>query len=318
MIPTEQTSLLDEISKGKNSIAFAELKKLLKPHLKQLGLAAKPKDADILAAIQPLFGSDYAVVKRGTENTPKFFLIRKLSQEAKETLVQESILKEVAKSKTDSYFPAKTFGNDLPMSQDDIVSILDGFIKSNGNECLQVVLKNKKNVFVRRLSQSEKEALVLESIRKKTKPTIGFSPTKTFISEFPAIVPEEVIAIFNRFLQAGRLMVSVDKAFKFVVQLAENSGSMISAITSPSKSDRELFRAAFDKLNRRRTFVRICDLRKELIWSKERFDTVLTDLRYSNKIQLHPGSPSDLTTDEIADSYIDDEKRFYITVTWIQ
>ncbi|GHT44792.1 hypothetical protein FACS189454_03110 [Planctomycetales bacterium] len=315
---TEQTFLLNEILRGENLVAFAELKKLSKPHLKQFGLAAKPKDDEILAAIQPLLGSDYAVVKKGTEKTPKFFLTRRLSQEAKKKLVQESILKEIAKSKTGSYSPTTTFGNDLPMSQDDIASILDGFIKSGGDETLQAIPKGKKNAFIRRLSQNEKEALVLDSIRKKTKPTTGFSPTITFAKSFPAIVPEEMAAFFNRFLQTGRLTASVDKAFKFVVQLTENSGSMISSVTSLSKNDRELFRAAFIKLDHGRVFVRICNLRRELGWQTERFNKVLRELRSEGIIQLHAGNVADMTEAEVADCFTDDENRFYVTLTLIE
>jgi hypothetical protein len=248
---TEQTVFLEEILKGKNSLTIAELKKS-KSGLKLFGLPAKPKDNDeIITAVQPALGSDFAFVKKGTEKNSTFLLVRQLQQTQKVKLVQESILKEVDKSKTGSYSPTTTFGKDLPMSQDDIVSILGNMIKSGGNESLQVVPKGKKNAFIRRLSQSEKEALILESLMKKTKPTIGFSPTKTFISGFPALFPNEVVEIFNQFLQTGRLVVSVDNSFKFSVQLVPDS----------AKNDSELFRAAFEKLDHGRIFVRTvtCD-----------------------------------------------------------
>jgi hypothetical protein len=77
-----------------------------------------------------------------------------------------------------------------------------------------------------------------------------------------------------------------------------------------------IFRQAFEKLDNGRIYVRICNMRRELGWSEERFNTVLCYLRAEGAIQLHPGDMLTMTEEDVNLSYTDDNNFFYVTMTW--
>jgi hypothetical protein len=88
------------------------------------------------------------------------------------------------------------------------------------------------------------------------------------------------------------------------------------APASKGEDDRALFKQAYDQVGKGRGFVRIHRLREKLGWSRERFDSLLLELRNDYTIQLHGGDPSALTEEEIRDSFMDEKGMLFITLTW--
>ncbi|MBQ6738490.1 MAG: hypothetical protein IJP41_08575, partial [Synergistaceae bacterium] len=77
------------------------------------------------------------------------------------------------------------------------------------------------------------------------------------------------------------------------------------------------FKHAFDKLNKNgRTFIRIPDLRKELNWPREVFDSMLMKLRDEGIISLRVGDATLQTREEVENSFVDENGFRLGTVTW--
>ena len=80
--------------------------------------------------------------------------------------------------------------------------------------------------------------------------------------------------------------------------------------------DAETFRKAFDRLDQGRIYVRICNMRRELRWSIERFDNILRILRANGTIQLCGGDPAHFTAEQIQQSFTDEYGSLYFTMKW--
>lgn len=78
------------------------------------------------------------------------------------------------------------------------------------------------------------------------------------------------------------------------------------------------FKAAYDKHQRGGLFARICDLRQELGWDKERFETVLKELRDKRIIQLLPGDTHQMTQSEVQESFFAENHMLYLNLAWNQ
>ena len=86
--------------------------------------------------------------------------------------------------------------------------------------------------------------------------------------------------------------------------------------TADTTNDAELFLKAFDKADQGRIYVRICNMRKELGWSTERFDTMLRTLRANGTIQLKGGDPAHFTAEELGMCFKDEYNTMYYTMVW--
>ena len=75
------------------------------------------------------------------------------------------------------------------------------------------------------------------------------------------------------------------------------------------------FKRVFDELDKGRIFVRICDIRRKLNYSREEFDQLLVAMRDAEMIQLHVGDASTVTQDELADGFVDENGFRMGTVT---
>jgi len=170
---------------------------------------------------------------------------------------------------------------------------------ARGKDILYLAYKLPHEEYVRESLQTQKKAFTL----------------KTIAGDVP-ITLADCISVFNRMLHAGQLLVTkIDDKFNITgVQLASARTSTTSPITD--QDDCHLFRAAFEKLDRGRIFVRICNMRRELGWSEERFNAVLRKLRADGTIQLHAGDVSTLTEEDVHLSYTDENNLFYATLTW--
>ncbi len=152
-----------------------------------------------------------------------------------------------------------------------------------------------------------------------------FSPA-TLAQHLPMKKDEYVKAV-NFLLETGRITVKIND--KFIVSVQSVSGTPSASATPtaspipspqptapPQHTERELFKAAFDKLDRGRIYVRICYMRRELGWSEERFNALLRKLRADGTIQLHAGDVSTMTEEDVNQSYTDENNFFYATLTW--
>jgi hypothetical protein len=146
------------------------------------------------------------------------------------------------------------------------------------------------------------------------------SPKKTFsLTTIAGDVPinkANFVALFNQMLETGQLHVKINDKFAIAgVKFASASAPTVFPAT-PSRDDFQLFKAAFGKLDCGRIYVRICNMRRELGWSVERFNTLLRRLRADGTIQLHPGDVSTLTEEDVNLSYTDENNFLYATLTW--
>jgi hypothetical protein len=130
----------------------------------------------------------------------------------------------------------------------------------------------------------------------------------------------EFVELCNRMLETGRLQVRIDDKFKIVRAqfTTEYTPPAPSLDSLPGQNDVVVFRKAFDKLDGGCFYVRICNMRRELGWSKERFNALLRKLRAEGTIQLHAGDGSTMTEEDVHLSYTDENHFFYATMTWVQ
>ncbi len=164
------------------------------------------------------------------------------------------------------------------------------------------------------------DEIVFEALRFKFQKG-PFSPGQ--LAPFLPMKKDEFVASFNRLLQAGRVSVTVNAEFKVAVRnviMAEAvtvapPHPLPSTLVLPSRDDRQSFRHAFDLLDGGRIFVRICNLRRELGWDVERFNSLLRTLRSEGVVQLHAGDVSSMTEEDVANSFTDENNFFYATLT---
>lgn len=139
----------------------------------------------------------------------------------------------------------------------------------------------------------------------------GLTPRQ--VARYLPMLKDEFIKELNFLLDSGEIQIVYDNRYQTKLYPREKES------VNP-KSDRTndylLFREEFQNLDRGRIFVRICDLRKRLYWSREKFNSVLEELRDQGIIQLHTGDVSLMNDTEVKDSYIDENNFLHVTLTW--
>jgi hypothetical protein len=78
----------------------------------------------------------------------------------------------------------------------------------------------------------------------------------------------------------------------------------------------ELFQTALSTIGKGRRMVYLYMIRRNLNWSRERFDALIRKLRADYQIQLHGGDPSIMTEDQVRDSFMDERGTLHISVSW--
>jgi hypothetical protein len=138
------------------------------------------------------------------------------------------------------------------------------------------------------------------------------------------MVKKDFVRALNALLQKGTVVcVFRDHDYLPYFRLSErNLAPGKEALESQSgestshSSDPSLFKTAYDVVGKGRSFVRIHRLREHLGWTRERFDSLIVNLREDFSIQLHGGDPSSLSETEIKNSYMDEKGMLFITLTW--
>jgi len=82
------------------------------------------------------------------------------------------------------------------------------------------------------------------------------------------------------------------------------------------KNDEKAFQEAYKYVGKGRNFVRIHRIREKLNWPKEKFDNILKSLMASYKVEIHGGDPSSMSEKEILNSFMDENGRVFLTISW--
>jgi hypothetical protein len=306
--------------------------KLKQTELKMFGLKAKPvpKDSELQIALRDHLGDHLMLVNKGET----LCLAKKMSPEAWTRLIDEeknTELRKILKEQLDrhktkeqkSSMPLKLKATELKIlglkaTPAPAVAVLEKLLapvmQGTGLKLFKKEPKTKtgKETLYLAYDVSDEE-LVMEAFRTQKKKPFAM---KTLADETP-LNKAMFLALFNRMLVAGQLQVTkIDDKFNIAeVRPATGSTAQVSP-PQTGQSDYELFRAAFDKLDGGRIYVRICNMRRALGWSNERFNVQLRKLRMDGVIQLHAGDVSTMTEDDVNKSYTDENNFFYATITW--
>jgi hypothetical protein len=124
---------------------------------------------------------------------------------------------------------------------------------------------------------------------------------------------EEFVAVLNRLLEQGRVLVRLDKDCKpLLFPAPDDVEAGREAGTGKSEAD---FESAYRELEGGKFFVRVCDLRRRLNWGPE-FDRMAAALRDAGKIQLQAGDTDYFSARDIADSFVDENGFRMLTLMW--
>ena len=328
MTTSEKTLLLENLLANKNYLPL----KLKATELGRFGLKSKPAPtaADLQNAIEPHLGGNLMLAyrenvlclakKMSTEDWTRL-LGEEKNVERKKVFDQQRILLDRYKEKEKkSYMPLKlkvaelaVFGLSAKSSTSEVEKTITPFLgaglmllkkkptTAKGREIPYLAYKVPSVQFVAESLQihCQKKPLAL----KKAADDVPMSNA-------------EFVALFNQMLAAGQIQITkVDDNFGIAgIQLADSSSPPKPSVPAPN--DYEMFQRAFNKLDQGRIYVRICNMRRELGWSEERFDTLLRKLRADGIIQLHGGDPINFTAEELRQCFTDEYNSFYATLTW--
>jgi hypothetical protein len=96
----------------------------------------------------------------------------------------------------------------------------------------------------------------------------------------------------------------------------DNINMLQAANDNIPQEDIQALHDAYQAVGEGRGFVRIHKVRETLDWPKERFNDTLLQLQAGYTIELHGGDPSNLTKEEIENSYRDHEGQQFLTMSW--
>ena len=227
----------------------------------------------------------------------------------------------------------------------DILEKHKGFIKasqlapelpSNAREQLGIKSNASGQAIMKKLGAELEERFVL---RKKGKDQYILIPCEpedllmSFLDDTKAITQkelskvlsvlyaEDVATILTELVNSGRVRIVFDailpaKLFLVKEGIVQKERKSETQTVKSEECTQGAFRAAYDELHKFREFVRICDLRRELNWSREVFDEMMRKLRDNRTIQLFRADESMLTEDEIQDCFIDDRNFIMGIMTW--
>jgi hypothetical protein len=172
------------------------------------------------------------------------------------------------------------------------------------------------------LSLDSKDGMILRKLRQvKSFPTF-----KMLRKNVVPLLKEDFTHILNDLLLSGKVkctfkgenaVLSFSEQFSIAhyqpVDLIENE------FVNPDKDtddDPELFQTTLSRIGKGRRMVYIYMIRRNLKWSRERFDALIRKLRTDYRIQLHGGDPSVMTEDQVRDSFLDERGVLHISVSW--
>lgn len=118
--------------------------------------------------------------------------------------------------------------------------------------------------------------------------------------------------------EAQLLATAVDEMRRHADAVAAAAARLAPAPASAAGgADDRVLESAYGRLNTTgRGYVPIARVRRAVNWSRERFDRALEELRRRLAIELHVGTPSDYSADDVLDSYTEPDGTLYLTLSW--
>jgi hypothetical protein len=172
------------------------------------------------------------------------------------------------------------------------------------------------------LSLDSKDSMILRKLQQvKSFPTF-----KMLRKNVAPLLNDDFTLVLNDLLLSGKVRCTF-KGENPVLSISEQVS------TQPSKpvdliedefvnpemergDESELFQAALSTIGKGRRMVYLYMIRRNLNWSRERFDALIRKLRADYRIQLHGGDPSVMTEDQVRDSFMDERGILHISVSW--
>lgn len=299
------TQALREILKdGKGPMKLSDVAKAMDAGTRSyLGIAGKPKVAEIEKALAPCLGDGLTIFKKGNSSflTVRLDVGRYL--EAIMTGKDFLPLSEVAKAMS------KELCDHLGLSSSSGKKPTDTAIKKSLEPHMGAGMEIRKGggkpLFLVRKDDP------LEIVARHIAAGPGMS-VKRAVDASP-FAKVDTVAMINDLLRAGRVTPLLTEKIEVCLFPAGLRGHA----AAPAFVDRRAeLRAAFDELDRGRIFVRICELRRKLGWPHEGFDEQLRRLRDEEIIQLHQGDITSMTPEDVRDCFIDENGYRMGTVTW--
>jgi hypothetical protein len=167
--------------------------------------------------------------------------------------------------------------------------------------------------------QSE-ESLLFRIVQKRAGKTPSANNTP--------FMKDEYLAVLNHLIERGQILVKLNKSYKPVLFPA---GNVLELETEKEKKkpeqeskkesfkldvSEERFESAYREIEGGKFFVRVCDLRRRLGWTRREFDAIAAALRDAGKIQLQAGDTAYFDERDIADSFVDENGFRMLTLMW--
>jgi hypothetical protein len=118
----------------------------------------------------------------------------------------------------------------------------------------------------------------------------------------------------NQLVDDGLVKIKLNKGLLPCVFRANGEGVVTQPPVGPITE--EAFRAAFQELERGKSYVRICDMRRRLNWTEQEFDTKLKKLRDEGKIQLQVGDIDFFNEQDLRESFVDENGFRMLKIVW--
>jgi predicted Rossmann fold nucleotide-binding protein DprA/Smf involved in DNA uptake len=123
---------------------------------------------------------------------------------------------------------------------------------------------------------------------------------------------DQFLPLLNQLLEKDVIRVKkINKDYKLLLL------TPVESAPPPPKPLPDQFKEAYSELERGRSYVRICDLRRHLGLTVQEFDKTLTDLRDTGKIRLQDGSTG-FTEEDVREGFIDENGFRSLIVIWRQ
>lgn len=172
-----------------------------------------------------------------------------------------------------------------------------------------LILKGSKSSFL--AYNIPKEQIIYNYVQKHP----GKSPGQ--IAQYLPMVKKEFIQGLNTLLESDEAKVTLTENYTLKIFVTEKKPKISIPLAPQKEADPvTLFKKVFDKLNKGKKYVRICDIRRELNWPREKFDTTMENLRDNSTIQLHEGITSTMDESEVKDSFVDENNFLHVNISW--
>ena len=227
----------------------------------------------------------------------------------------EDLINEILANNSKPYMTVTQLLNAIKKNE----SRLESFVEIRKDN-IENLVGNKFTFVKKRAKYIVKPCEAADLVLAELSKTSGKSPKQ--IALVMPFTKKDCQKVINELIEEGRAKIILNEALEPRIFLADSKTKTRTENPTvvPEKTNkqytREEFKKAFDKLDKGRIFVRICDLRKELKWPREIFDEMLVNLRDEEIIAMRIGDASLMTQEEVENCFVDENNFRMGTVTW--